>query len=175
MRALIVLVLVLGLAACNRATADVPEDFSTVDRPVFAVSHPQEWERMVDEEEKLEVRGPIGEGNIQRALTVEVDRQFSGDFDNAVDGIEELGALMRRDDRDLRRDEPVDVPGAERARMLEGTWSVTNSAGDDVAMRGIDVFALTPEGLMVYLSVFSAESDYDEETAEQILGSFEVR
>lgn len=167
--------LLLVLAACGGGGTQVPEDYVAVDRPVFAVAHPQDWEREVDEEEALVARGPIGEGNMQQVVTVEVDRRFSGDFDGAVDGMDELGAMFQRQDRELVQDTSADVAGAEQARMLEATWTVTNSEGEEVRMRGYDVFALTPDRLFVYLAVLSAESDFDEALFTQIVDSFEVR
>lgn len=167
-----VLLALLALGACSGGEAAVPDGFVTLERPVFSLAHPQGWERVLDTDDAVQVRGPAGEGDIQPAATIRVDREFSGDFDHAVDGVDELGALTARPDRDLIRDEPIDVDGAEQARLLEATW---DAADDGVPMRAYDVFALTPDGLLVYLSVVSAESDFDESTSRSIVDSLSVR
>jgi hypothetical protein len=172
--------LVLALAAtalggCASGVASLPGGFTRYDAGRFSVAYPRDWRVAHRSEAAVQVLGPVGEGDVRHQLIIEVDHQFAGDFDNAVDGVDELGGLLYQKDRKTVRDEEVAVAGAPRARLLESTWTAESPAHEEVRMRQYDLFALTRDHILIYLTVNSAAPDFDEARFRAIVGSFAVR
>lgn len=170
----LIVVLLATLGGCSDRTSVVPEDFTQLATEGFSLSHPQDWEVLENTPLDAQVAGPPRTSNIRPQAAVTVDQRFAGDFDNAVDGIDELGGLLYQDGRQTISDEKLEVTGARRARLLEATWTMTTRDGSTVQMRQYDLFALTRDNLLIYLAVNSAASDFDESRFRAIIGSFAV-
>jgi hypothetical protein len=177
MSRLLLLCLLLALASgCSgRAEATIPDGWVVAEREAFSVAHPPDWTLQSEDDARVDAIGEVGEGNLAQALTAYVDPEYSGDFGTAADALVDVAELTLRAEAERLDEGTAEVPGAQDARRYESTWDFTNSAGEVVRMRGIDLVALSGDDRLVYTSVTSPASIWDAETAEAMLGTVTVR
>lgn len=147
---------------------------ATKEAGVWTVAYPTDWEVVSDDDAQFVSGGPSGDSGIRPSVTVKVDDGFSGDFDTVVDGLTSTAALAGQTDRENVADEAVEVAGSRTARLVEATWTAEES-GAQVPMRQYDLFAVAPDGELVYLTYNAPTDEFDEDLGRAVVDSLEVR
>lgn len=147
---------------------------ATKEADVWTVAYPTDWEVVSDDSAQFVAGGPTGDSGIRPSVTVKVDDGFTGDFDTVVDGLTNTAALAGQPDRENVADEAADVAGSRTARLVEATWTA-EEGGEQVPMRQYDLFAVAPDGDLVYLTYNAPADDFDEDLGRAVVDSLEVR
>lgn len=167
----------LLLTGCDGGGAAVPEGFTRFDSDTFALSHPEDWEvGQQGGRDSLTALGEVSPQGIPEAAIVEIDPTFSGNFDVAIGGLQDL-ARVELPEFTVVSEEEVEVDGAQTARLLETTYLGTEEGGAEatVPMRQLDLLALNGEEILYYLRVNAPQELYDAETSRQIVDSFTLK
>lgn len=172
--------LAIGLALVSLAGCSYqgPDGFADAEWNGARFAHPQEWEVVQEDAAGLAAYGPEGTGGVTESAYLAVDEHFAGDFQLGVDHLDRESVELYPDvfrNRQRLRDDPVDVRGAQQARLLEYVYESDADAGGTVRVRKIDVFAHAQDGKLVYLSISAAEDDFDVDRAASIVGSLRVQ
>lgn len=176
-KGIVVVLMVAALLAGCGGQDEVPEGFERFDSETFSVLHPQDWEvgQRADQGESLTIFGETGPAGVRQAAIVKISPIFSGNFDVAMDGLNDL-ANIEFEDRELLQNVDVEVEGARQARLLESTYRGEGIDSDElVDMHQFDLFMVSQDEIVYYLRVNAPVELFEDETFRTIVDSFELK
>jgi hypothetical protein len=165
-------------AGCGGDDApEVPDGFARVQRPAFAIAHPEGWQvrdrpsQSGDEQvtEMLAAGSPAG---VQ--VLVGATPRFSGGFDGLIELNDADTRLRLPQRREVARSEP-EVAGAQRARLVEWELPAGAPGAAPVPTRAFDLVALSEDGTAVNVFARVPAAEVDRSRVRDVLGSLALR
>ena len=151
---------------------EIPDGFTAIERDVFTAAYPPGWNITADEPAQVAATGPDSVGNVFEGMLVQVDDEFFGDFDAAVQALIEPFRLLQAEGWEEIDDRELDVPGAVRSRLIDATY---DSEIFDGRMRQQSIMAIPEEGgPLVFLQIRTPADIFDEALAAQIVDSLSL-
>jgi hypothetical protein len=183
-RLLLAIPLLLLIAACNggsseeAAPADVPEGFTRYDGGDFTFAYPAAWSTTVVEEVSDDGTAsvafsdgttPVPSGvGFERSGTLPADGPSFSDYAEQVDTLSDVSLP----ERERLRFEPISVPGADDARLIEARYQWPDG---DVTVRQVDVVAHQPEREQTpQLRISAPEDAWNEAVVQAIIDSLRL-
>jgi len=171
-RALALLVAVAAMAGCGgREPAAVPQGFTRLDGPTYTFAHPAGWQGLKTET-VLGAQGPKGTGGLEPQAGVS-SGQAPASLELVMDGFL-ADQMTRRGNWEVLRDEPIEVEGAEEARITDARYDqVTGDVTTPVRM--VDVHAITEDGMLYDFFVRAPVADFDRARLDEVLDTFRLK
>lgn len=168
------------LAACTSddpSPDPTPTAAATLAPGEFAIGVPPGWEaaETTPEEGEREAMwvSPAQEDGTRLGLRIE-SGCFDDDFDSLTDQLQGPEGNWRGYTL-LAGPEAVDVPGAAQAERWQAEYLLPAPEGEgDARLLSTEVFALTADGTGYHAAYEGRDAWYDQELANQMLGSLEV-
>ena len=172
-RALALAAAMAAIAGCGGGSepAAVPDGFTRLEGPTYTFAHPAGWQGLKTET-VLGAQGPKGTGGLEPQAGVS-----SGESPAGLDLVMEaflLDQKTRLGNWKVVRDEPIEVEGAEEARLTDGRYDqVTGDVTTPVRM--VDVHAITEDGMLYDFFVRAPAADFDDARLDEVLETFRLK
>lgn len=166
----VTVVLSLLGAACTSGPT-VPDGYALHTTDWYEIALPSDWD-VVDESGRVHQVADPASGT---PMTVRIS--VLGESRTLAASLEEFrqGVTGLSDDAEIVDDIDIDVLGASRARQFQTTLTLDVAAtGESLRVRETDVIAVRDDGPVVVVKVMGPDDDFDDDVAEQVLGSLRL-
>lgn len=172
------IVLALGCLAAGCGSGEPeprgapPSGFARYDADGISFDHPSGWTRDTLEQGQTEFYGRPGEGGLPPQVVIG-DAPARNDLRDVVK-LHKGTQKVRFTTYDIKRDEPVELAGAEAAHVVDAQYTMV-SKGAKVLVREVNLLVQTEDGRQLDFFVRSPAGDYGAAKLQAIFDSFRLR